>query len=85
MQVNVRTGDNIVRRAGFIESVQAEVAAALDRFSDRTTRVDIHLRDANAAKAGGRDEECTIEARLPEHRRSPKFAHLWPPHIPPVS
>jgi hypothetical protein len=64
MQIHVRTDDNIVGRAELIESVQAEVAAALDRFGERITRVEVHLRDANAAKAGGRDKECMIEARL---------------------
>jgi hypothetical protein len=53
-----------VGRAELTESVQAEVAAALDRFGDRITRVEVHLRDANAAKEGGRDKECMIEARL---------------------
>jgi hypothetical protein len=64
MQINVRTDDNIVGSAELIESVQAEVAAALDRFSERITRVEVHLRDANAGKTGARDKECMMEARL---------------------
>jgi hypothetical protein len=69
MEIHVRTDDNIVGRAELTESVQAEVAAALDRFGDRITRVEVHLRDANAAKEGGRDMECMIEARLSAGRR----------------
>ena len=64
MQINVRTDDNIVGSAELIESVQAEVTAALDRFGDRITRVEVHLRDANAGKTGARDKECMMEARL---------------------
>lgn len=64
MQIQVNTDDHIVGRIELAESVRDQVAAALDRFGDRITRVEVHLRDANARKAGGRDKECTIEARL---------------------
>ncbi|MEM9802942.1 MAG: ribosomal subunit interface protein [Planctomycetota bacterium] len=42
--------------------IEAQIEKELDRFAERLTSVDLHLRDENAQK-GGRDTRCTIEAR----------------------
>lgn len=44
------------------EAIRAEITAALDRFAERLTRVEVHLRDENGAK-GGIDKRCLLEAR----------------------
>nr|WP_211247216.1 hypothetical protein [Cryptosporangium arvum] len=50
--------DNAMR-----EQIEAEVASVLARFSERLTRVEIHVSDENAAKSGGTDKRCLLEAR----------------------
>ncbi len=68
MQIQVNTDHNIEGREELAARVEAVVEAALSRFSDRITRVEVHLSDENGAKSGGNDKRCMMEARL-EHRR----------------
>ncbi len=63
MQIQVNTDNNIEGQVPFLEGVRDSVAARLERFEDRITRVEVHLSDVNAHK-GGRDTRCVIEARL---------------------
>lgn len=44
------------------ERIRKEVDHSLHRFADRLTRVEVFLKDLNAAK-GGDDLRCVIEAR----------------------
>jgi hypothetical protein len=64
MQIQVNTDANIEGREALVRHVEAEVATALDRFNDRITRVEVHLSDENAGKAGGGEKRCLMEARL---------------------
>ena len=64
MQVQVNTDNNIDGRDEFIRRVEAEVEGTLGRFGDQITRVEVHLSDVNAAKSGGDDKRCLMEARL---------------------
>ena len=43
--------------------VREQVSHELQRFADRLTRVEAHVSDDNAAKAGDRDKRCVLEAR----------------------
>lgn len=36
----------------------------MDRFSDRVTRVEVHLSDQNASKSGPDDKRCLMEFRI---------------------
>ena len=62
MQILVVTDNHINGSEGMQSYVQSVVGAALDRYSQRVTRVEVHLGDENSHKAGG--EWCAIEARL---------------------
>lgn len=67
MHIELTTDHNIEgneRLAGYAKGV---VEDALGRFSDRITRVEVHLADENGGKAGMDDKRCVMEARL-EHR-----------------
>ncbi|MGE0154735.1 MAG: HPF/RaiA family ribosome-associated protein [Reyranellaceae bacterium] len=64
MQIQVNTDANIQGREDVVRYVEKEVTSVLGRFGDQITRIEVHLSDANAAKAGARDKRCTIEARL---------------------
>jgi ribosome-associated translation inhibitor RaiA len=64
MQIQVNTDSNIEAHEGMVSRVQDETAAALARFSDRLTRVEVHLGDESARRSTGPDKRCVLEARL---------------------
>jgi ribosomal subunit interface protein len=64
MQVQINTDRNVTGREELARHVEDKVNAALERFSDRLTRVEIHLGDENSdKKSGDADKRCLIEAR----------------------
>ncbi len=63
MQIEVSTDNNVEGTEELIRRLKAEVQDDLSRFSDRLTRVEVHLGDENAAKSGAADKRCTLEAR----------------------
>ena len=63
MQIYVRTDTNIDGSGKLTAYVEGEVAAALSRFSDHITRVEVHLSDESGGRATGADVRCMIEAR----------------------
>jgi ribosome-associated translation inhibitor RaiA len=63
MQIQVNAADNESRGMDK-EAIRDVVGAALDRFATQITRVEVHVRDVNAAKQGAFDKQCTMEARL---------------------
>jgi ribosome-associated translation inhibitor RaiA len=67
MQIQVNTDHNIAGHEALAAHVNGIVEAALSRFSNQITRVEVHLSDENADKSGQRDKRCMMEARI-EHR-----------------
>ena len=62
MQIQVNAAD--VDNSDAIElRVEEEVNHALNRFTDRITRVEVHLRNLNGPKHGI-DKRCKMEARI---------------------
>jgi ribosome-associated translation inhibitor RaiA len=68
MLIQVNTDDNIAGGEKFSRYVETEIARLLSRFSDQLTRIEIHLSDENAAKSGGADKRCLMEARPTSHQ-----------------
>jgi sigma 54 modulation/S30EA-like ribosomal protein len=64
MQIQVSTDNHIDGREAVQAYVQSIVEDTLGRFSDRITRVEVHLSDQNGDKGGEDDKRCVIEARL---------------------
>jgi ribosomal subunit interface protein len=64
MQVQVNTDANVDGRDALTHYVEEKIRAALERFGDQVTTVEVHLSDENGAKTGGDDKRCLIEARL---------------------
>ena len=65
MQIQLNTDRNIEGHEALATRVSEEVESALKRFSDRITRVEVHLSDENSDKKGGNDDiRCVMEARL---------------------
>jgi hypothetical protein len=64
MQIQVNTDDNLRGSASLTTWVENEVSSGLSRFNEYLTRVEVHLGDENAAKSGGADKRCMLEARV---------------------
>jgi ribosome-associated translation inhibitor RaiA len=63
MQILVNTDHNIESHEALARHIEADVRAALARFDDQITRVEVHLSDENAAKSGKDNKRCRMEAR----------------------
>ena len=61
MQVLINSHQIETASVSFQEWVTAAVVNELDRFDDFLTRVEVHVSDENAHKAGARDKRCQIE------------------------
>ena len=65
MQIQINTGHNIEVHEVLAAEISGAVEIALSRFSDRITRVEVHLSDENSDKKVGHDGmRCMMEARL---------------------
>lgn len=74
MHIQINTDSNIEGREGLASHVKGVVEGALSRFSDRITRVEVHLSDQNSDKSGQDDKRCMMEARL-EGRQPTAVTH----------
>lgn len=74
MHIQINTDSNIDGHEEFATYVKGEVESALSRFSDRITRVEVHLSDENGDKSGPDDKRCMMEARL-EGRQPTAVTH----------
>lgn len=64
MQIQINSDHHITGSPELAGQVQGLVRDTLDRYSDRITRVEVHLNDLNSVKGGSRDKRCLMEARL---------------------
>ena len=68
MQIQVNTDDNVDGQEEWIWRIESELRDTLARFTDQITRIEVHLSDENAGKAGRNDKRCLMEARLAGRR-----------------
>ena len=66
MQVQVNTGNGAAGTGSLERWANGHLNAALERYSQDITRVEVQLTDQNGAK-GAADKRCTLEARLNFH------------------
>jgi ribosome-associated translation inhibitor RaiA len=65
MQIQVNTDRHIDGSEALQAKVRDVVNRAAERFSDRITRLEVHLADVNSGVRSGPDDmRCTMEARL---------------------
>jgi ribosomal subunit interface protein len=64
MQIQINSDHHITGSPELAAHVQALVRDTLERYSDRITRVEVHLNDLNSGVKGGTDKRCMMEARL---------------------
>ncbi len=65
MQIQVNTDRHTEGSSQLTTRVEETLEAALSRFSERITRVEVQLSDENGSqKSGSSDKRCVLEARL---------------------
>jgi ribosome-associated translation inhibitor RaiA len=64
MQIQINSDHHIVASPELASRIQSLVRDTLDRYSDRITRVEVHLNDLNGEKGGNDDKRCLMEARF---------------------
>jgi ribosome-associated translation inhibitor RaiA len=64
MKIQLNTDKNIEGTEALARDVEGRLNAALERFADQITRIEVHLSDESGPKTGGDDKRCMIEARL---------------------
>lgn len=55
--------NNIPVTEEFEEKLSGFIQKSLKRFTDRITRIEVHLEDENSLKSGKDDKRCSIEVR----------------------
>lgn len=68
MLVQVNRDNQISADEASPENIEQIIEGRFARISDRVTRVEVHVGDVNASKAGHHDKKCTVELR-PENLR----------------
>ncbi|MCB1166570.1 MAG: HPF/RaiA family ribosome-associated protein [Leptospiraceae bacterium] len=68
MHVEINTDNHIEGKEGLLTHVEDVVRKSMSHFSGQVTRVEVFLKDENAAKAGPQDKKCTMEARISSHQ-----------------
>lgn len=63
MQIQINTDHNLKVHDSETSQLKRIIEGALGRFSDRITRVEIHLSDENANRRSQDDKRCLLEAR----------------------
>ncbi|MES2757274.1 MAG: HPF/RaiA family ribosome-associated protein [Pseudomonadota bacterium] len=64
MQININTDKTIERHKGLDDHVESVVNAAIGRFGEHITRVEVHLSDDNSQKSADGGNRCLLEARV---------------------
>lgn len=64
MQIIIRTDKTIERHQGLDDHVEQVVGAAVGRFGEHITRIDVHLSDENSQKSADGGNRCMLEARV---------------------
>lgn len=63
MLVQFNTDNRITGDDALAAQAEDIVTSRLSRFSNRLTRVEVHLADVNGPRGGSDDIACTLEAR----------------------
>ena len=64
MTIQFNTDNNVIGREQLTEPLTDLISNKLNRFSEKITRVEVHLSDENGNKEGQNDKRCLLEARM---------------------
>ncbi|PRC91053.1 HPF/RaiA family ribosome-associated protein [Solimicrobium silvestre] len=67
MHIQLNTDNTVESHAPLVAHVETIVAETLQRFSERISRVEIHLSLINDHKHSGGEHKCVMEARIEGH------------------
>lgn len=74
MQIQINTDSNIEGPEALAASIKGVVESAVGRFSDRISRVEVHLSEQSAGRSTEHDKRCVMEVRL-EGRQPSAVSH----------
>ena len=63
MLFQVKTDNSIEGHEALTDRVETTLRERFSRYSDRLTRVEVHLGDVNGDRGGANDKRCMIEVR----------------------
>ncbi|HQY20984.1 MAG TPA: HPF/RaiA family ribosome-associated protein [Ignavibacteria bacterium] len=64
MKIQINTDNHISGTREKTDPIIETISISLKRFSERITRIEVHLSDENSKKKGQKDIKCVLEARL---------------------
>lgn len=64
MTIQFNTDNNIQGNEGLTAPLTSLIADKLDRFSQKISRLEVHLSNENGNKEGQNDKRCLLEARM---------------------
>ena len=64
MTIQVNTDKHIEGSERLKNFISEDLESSLERFSDKLTRIEVHLSDENGGKGGADDKRCLLEARI---------------------
>ena len=64
MQIQFNTDSNISGNDELTERLSETLRNSLTKYEGKITRLEVHLADVNASKAGQKDKRCVLEARV---------------------
>ncbi len=64
MQIQINSDNNIEGNKEFLSQIEEQLNDQLERFSDRISRIEIHMSDENGPKNGTHDLRCLLEVRI---------------------
>ena len=63
MQVQINSDQSVDVDEKVLSDAKSQVNDAMDRYSSRLTRVELHLSDVDGQRSGSREMRCLFEAR----------------------
>jgi len=63
LDIQINTANNIAGREALTRQLEETVRSRLSRFSERLTRVEVHVGDENGDRNAADDKRCVIEVR----------------------
>ncbi len=64
MIIQINTDKNITGSEKLSAYLDTTISESLSRFSDKISRLEVHLSDENSHKEGLNDKRCVLEARI---------------------
>lgn len=64
MDIQFNTDSSVEGKQALEAYMSATISEALSRFSDKITRIEVHVSDENGEKKAPNDKKCVLEARL---------------------